>query len=111
MGHKVAERNLLLAKLFNPTEAFQVGLVDELATDKDDALAKCTKQVLTFAKTNPDGYQKTKWRTRGVLIEAMKAKAKEDTQWHYEFYKTEKFQKTVSDYLASVKKRSQQKKQ
>lgn len=50
LSRRIAESALIAGKLFPVEEALKVGLVDEIATDKDDAVAKATAWLSQFAR-------------------------------------------------------------
>jgi 3,2-trans-enoyl-CoA isomerase len=47
------EKAVTLGYVFTSDEALKVGLVDEIATDKADAIAKCEAFLLKFRKVPP----------------------------------------------------------
>lgn len=49
--------------LYTPEEALNIGLVDELATDKADVIGKCEKYISTFAKISREYCQLDKFDT------------------------------------------------
>lgn len=50
VGHRQAELALTSGRMFTGEEALKVGLVDELAADKTDALAKAEAFLKLFAQ-------------------------------------------------------------
>lgn len=50
IGERQAEIALTTGRMFTTDEALKIGLVDELASDKADALAKAEKFLNRFAK-------------------------------------------------------------
>lgn len=50
IGHRQAELALTSGRMFTAEEALKSGLVDELAADKADALAKAENFIKTFAQ-------------------------------------------------------------
>lgn len=49
IGERQTELALTLGKMFTANEALKVGMVDELASDKADAIAKAEKFLKSFA--------------------------------------------------------------
>ncbi|CAL7935780.1 unnamed protein product [Xylocopa violacea] len=60
LGPRRAELALLRGTLFNPKEALEIGLVDELASDKENALKRCKDYITGFKNVPFEGRQKTK---------------------------------------------------
>ncbi|XP_074095681.1 enoyl-CoA delta isomerase 1, mitochondrial isoform X2 [Cotesia typhae] len=50
IGYRRAELALLQGTQFTPKEALDIGLVDELAANKEEAIQKCQKFIDTFAR-------------------------------------------------------------
>lgn len=69
IGKRQAELALTTGRLFKTDEALNVGLVDEIATDKADAVAKCEKFLAKFAKIHPLPRALTKASLRKADIE------------------------------------------
>ncbi|CAK9833365.1 Enoyl-CoA delta isomerase 1, mitochondrial [Anthophora retusa] len=64
IGYRKAEIALLRGTLFHPKEALEIGLVDELASDKADAIKKCQDYINSFKSIPFKGRQKTKMELR-----------------------------------------------
>jgi 3,2-trans-enoyl-CoA isomerase len=50
ISHRQAELALTTGRMFSTDEALKVGLIDEIATDKADAVAKAEKFLGSLAK-------------------------------------------------------------
>ena len=57
----------MLGKLFHPDEALKIGLVDDLAKDKEEAVEKCEKVLVELSKPIPWALHATKMQARWVL--------------------------------------------
>lgn len=66
-----AELALTTGKLFTTEEALKVGLIDEVATDKEDCLVKSEAFFKRFAKVNPIARMFTKQALRGKDIQVI----------------------------------------
>ncbi|CAK9797047.1 Enoyl-CoA delta isomerase 1, mitochondrial [Anthophora quadrimaculata] len=64
IGYRKAEIALLRGTLFHPKEALEIGLIDELASDKADAIKKCQDYINSFKSIPSKGRQKTKMELR-----------------------------------------------
>ena len=60
-----AELALTTGRLFKTDEALKVGLIDETASDKEEAMVKSTKYFEEFTKINPIARSLIKDRLRG----------------------------------------------
>lgn len=100
-----AESALTLGTMFSTDEAHKVGLVDEIATDKADALARCEKFLLQFAKISPNARALTKQIFRGKDLAALEKNREADLQWFLTASGDPKVQKSLEMYLESMKKK------
>lgn len=64
-----AEIALTTGYLFKTEEALKVGLIDEIANDKADAIVKCENFFKRFAKINPTSRAFTKQLLRKHIID------------------------------------------
>lgn len=97
------EKALTTGKLFKTTEALKIGLIDEEATDKADAIKRCTTFLLQFAKMSPDARAITKKLLRGKEIAALEQNLEQDLQKFLLFVNLPKFQKGLDMYLKALK--------
>lgn len=86
LSAKQTEQAVLSGKLFSTEDAFKIGLVDEIATDKSDAIAKCENYLSRF-KDIP-------LAARGVTKQSMRRWELEDISRNRE-RDVEEFVKTV----------------
>lgn len=98
-----AEQALTLGTLFSTDEALQVGLIDEVASDKEDALARCEKFLLQFAKVDPNARAITKKAFRGRDIAALEKTREQDLQLFCFAVDNPKVQKGLELYMESLK--------
>lgn len=100
-----AEQALTLGTLFTTDEALKVGLIDEIATDKDDALARCEKYLLKFSKVDRDARAITKKAFRSKDIIELEDKREQDVQLFVFAVNNAKVQKGLEAYIESLKKK------
>lgn len=104
-----AERALTLGTLFTTEQALQVGLIDEIAVDHGDALARCETFLLQFSKIDANARAITKKAFRGRDIAALENRREEDLQLFCFAVDNPKVQKGLELYLESLKKKQQSK--
>ncbi len=106
LGQRHGERHVMRGTLHKPNEALEIGLVDELAANEDEAVAKCLKQLEKAAMANRRAYGMTKHVVRGPFLEAARSDAKQDTDNTLKFVSDEGFQSMVNAYLATVRQKN-----
>ncbi|XP_043482302.1 enoyl-CoA delta isomerase 1, mitochondrial-like [Leptopilina heterotoma] len=105
IGYRKAELALLRGTLFTPEEALNINLVDELASNKDDAIAKCEKYINSFDKIPAEAVGVTKLQLRNNLISWLKNNRQKDTEIFVNFVTSPKVQAGLEMYLQSLKKK------
>lgn len=100
-----AEIALTQGKMFSTEEALKIGLVDELASDKADALAKCEKFVESFRKIPREARAVTKQSFRRKDLEELEANREQDIQMFIYSVQMPKTQKNLEMYLERLKKK------
>ncbi|KAF7995474.1 hypothetical protein HCN44_006581 [Aphidius gifuensis] len=104
IGYRQAEVALLKGELFPPEKALEIGLVDELATSKDDAIDKCQKYINSYAKIPAGARIKTKLDLRGEQLQWLIKNREADTQDFLYYIRQPKVQAGLELYLQSLKK-------
>lgn len=102
---RTAELALTTGKLFTVDEALKVGLIDEVATDKNDAIAKAEKFLTQFAKIHPMARANTKNLLREAAIKRLEENKEEDLQSFLNYVKLPAVQKGLEIYMQSLKKK------
>lgn len=97
------EKALTLGTMFTTDEALKVGLVDELATDKEDAVRRCKQFLLQFAKISPEARALSKLNSRGKEIAELENSREKDLQNFVFFVNNPKVQQGLELYLQSLK--------
>lgn len=100
-----AESALTLGTMFTTDEAHKIGLVDEIATDKADALARSEKFLLRFTRISPDARALTKKLFRGKDLAELEKSREKDLQLFLSVVVEPKVQKGLELYLESLKKK------
>lgn len=97
------EKALTVGKMFSTAEALNIGLVDEEATDKADAIKRCQQFLWQFAKVSPDARALTKKMLRGKDIADLEQNLEQDLQKFLFFVNSPKVQKGLEMYLEALK--------
>lgn len=86
-----------------PCEALKIGLVDEEASDKQDAINRCEKILLKHAKINPAARALTKKIFRGEAIERLEKNREPDFQQFWDLLTQKHVQKNIEMFIESLK--------
>nr|CAD7397419.1 unnamed protein product [Timema poppensis] len=100
-----AELALTTGRMFSTEEALNVGLIDEVATNKSDAIAKAESFLNNIAKIPASACQQTKLQFRKEALDNLKNNLDSDLQIFVGFLETPKIQKSLELYLESLKKK------
>lgn len=100
-----AELALTQGRMFTTEEALKVGLVDELASDKADALARCEKFLEGFRKIPREARMITKQSFRRPGIEELESNREQDIQLFVYAVTMPQTQKNLEGYLERLKKK------
>lgn len=100
-----AEMALTLGTLFKTDEALRIGLVDEVAADKAEAIAKCEAFLLKHQKVNPDARFQTKMLIRGKDIQKLVDSRKSDEEMFFSIVNQDKMQKQLGLFVTVLKVR------
>lgn len=98
-----AEKALTLGTMFSTSEALKIGLIDEEASDKQDALKRCEQFLLQFGKVSPDARAMTKKVFRGKALSDLEDNRESDLQLFVATANLPKVQKGLGLYLESLK--------
>jgi len=102
---RVAERALTQGRMFTTQEAFEVGLVDEIANSKEEALEKCAAFIGSFAKVNPLARGLTKLQFRADNIKEFEKIREKDVANFIALASRPEIQKDMGIYLENLKKK------
>lgn len=102
IGQREAEYGLLNGKLYTVAEAKNIGLIDKIVTDQEEAIALCKKEILQMNKCVPMAWHLTKLQLRETPIARLKSRRAEDTQNFVNLVMTDHMQAYLGKYLASL---------
>ncbi|XP_038206227.1 enoyl-CoA delta isomerase 1, mitochondrial-like [Zerene cesonia] len=102
-----AEIALTTGKMFTVEEAFELGLIDEVAIDKEDAINKCKQFIKRFDNISPLARSITKKKLRTKTTEWLKANRQADVNDSVKLISRQDFQKKLEIYIQSLKQREQ----
>lgn len=100
-----AELALTLGKLFKTDEALKIGLIDEIATTKDEAIAKCESFLLLQQKVPSAARNITKQRLRGKDVQKLADNRETDIELFASFVVDKKIQRDLGLYVRVLKLR------
>lgn len=107
LPRRVAERSLSQGQMFTTEQALQIGLVDDVASSKGEALDKCTKFIDTFAKVNPLARSLAKQQFRAADLQRFQTERAKDLESFLAFINHPQMQEGLGIYLNSLKKKQQ----
>ena len=102
IGQRKAEMALLPGKLFSAKEAFDIGLVDDVASSSDETLEMCRSYLKSLSKSYPSARAMSKRLIRKPAIEALKDKFDEDVDLYVKLIMSEEFQKAADSHVKAV---------
>lgn len=105
IGKRQTELALTKGQLFSTDEALKLGLIDEVATDKNDAIGKAKKFFEGFAKVHPLARQLTKMSLRKNDLSALMDHRDEDMEQFLFFVNQPKVQQGLEKYIEALKKK------
>eukprot|EP00099_Drosophila_melanogaster_P007634 NP_001260304.1 uncharacterized protein Dmel_CG4598, isoform B [Drosophila melanogaster] len=106
LPQRIAERALNQGRMFTTEEALKVGLIDETANNKEEAIEKCVAFIGTFAKVNPLARSLTKQQFRAADLQQLQNGRKEDLEKFLFFVNQPAVQKGLGIYLEGLKKKA-----
>ena len=98
-----AEMALTLGTLFTTEEAHKIGLIDDIATDKADAVAKCEAFLNRFKKIPPMARALTKQNFRIKDIQELEDNRTSDIDLFEAAVSNPKVQKSLELYIEALK--------
>ncbi|KAG4066931.1 hypothetical protein HA402_007679 [Bradysia odoriphaga] len=105
LSQRETEKALTLGTLYNTDEALKIGLVDEIATDKADAIQKCENFLLQYKNVSPMARSLTKLSLRKQSLEELENSREADMQSFWSNLIEPVNQKRLGEYLQSLKKK------
>lgn len=98
-----AEMALTLGQMFKTEEALKIGLIDEIAADKADAIAKCEAFLNKYQKIPPQARAITKQMIRGADIKELADNREADIELFASAITDNKIQTSLGRYVAFLK--------
>lgn len=83
-----------------------MGLIDEVATDKADAIAKCKAFIAKYNKISPVARAITKQKVRGDILKNFIDRRESDLQEFLGFIKNPQVQQSLEMYIQALKKKA-----
>ncbi|OAD51969.1 Enoyl-CoA delta isomerase 1, mitochondrial [Eufriesea mexicana] len=105
IGYRRAEIALLQGTLFHPKEALEIGLVDELTSDKSNAIKKCQDYIKSFKNISTKGRQRTKMELRKHNLLWLKVNRSADLNEFLTFVQLPDVQAGLKLYIQTLKKK------
>lgn len=100
-----ADKALMTGKLFNTDEAFKLGLIDEIANDKNDAILRCEKYLDNFNKMDLGPRGITKLHVRQDFIDKIDKIREKEIQTFVNSVLNPNTQDTIEKYLKNLQKK------
>lgn len=100
-----AEMALTLGKLFTTDEALRIGMIDEIAADRAEAIAKCEAFLSRYQKIPSSARNLTKHYLRHKDVQDLLDKQKADTDIFIDFITGKQIQKSLGMFIAVLKVR------
>lgn len=105
MTARQAEKALTLGTMFTTDEAAKIGIIDDVASDKADAIKRCTQFILDCGKVSPDARTRTKLALRGKDLAELQNNREAELQEFYTQIISPTVQNAIETYLKALKAR------
>ncbi|XP_014219473.1 enoyl-CoA delta isomerase 1, mitochondrial [Copidosoma floridanum] len=106
IGYRQTELALMRGSLFKPQDALKIGLIDEIASDKNDTIAKCEKYISSYAKISREAREATKLSLRKKTLEWLEKNRDWDSTIFLNFVQLPQVQDGLDKYLQALKIKS-----
>lgn len=98
------EMALTQGTIFNTEEALEIGLIDEIASDKIEAIEKSLKFLNRYKNIPKEARALTKLAFRKKVLELLNADREKDIENFVNFIKSEATQKMLAAFFKAQKK-------
>lgn len=102
LSYHETEKALMTGKLFTTSEAFKYGMIDEIASDKNDAILKCEKYLENFKTMNLEPRGITKSHLRQDFMNSIYKIREQEIDCFVNSIMNSKTQHTIENYLKSL---------
>ena len=102
IGQRKAERALLPGTLFSAKEAFDVGLVDDVASSSDEVIEMCRSYLKSLSKSYASARAMSKGLVRKPAIDFLLNRFDEDVDLYVKLIMSENFQKAADAHVKAV---------
>ncbi|KAJ4432016.1 hypothetical protein ANN_20630 [Periplaneta americana] len=105
LSTRETELALTMGRMFSTDEALKIGLIDEVASDKQDAVSKAEKFLIGMSKIPATARKLTKLVCREEALKWLTKNREQDLQQFLHFVNLEAVQKGLHLYLEALKKK------
>lgn len=102
LPRRLAERSLSRGQIFSTQEALQIGLVDDVANSKEEALIKCVEFIGTFDKVNSLARSQSKLQFRAADMQQFERERATDLETFVSFINNPIMQEKLGEYLKNL---------
>ncbi|CAL1271248.1 unnamed protein product [Larinioides sclopetarius] len=102
---RAAEHALKTSKLFNPKEALDCGIVDELVDSSSDLLPKAEEALNQFLKVPGPAFQKEKLSVRKPFVDSLISYEDQDVDDIVKVFLADETQNILGKYLENLKRK------
>lgn len=106
IGSRHTEVSLTQGRLYTTDEALKIGLVDELANSKEEALQKAERFLASFGRIAPQARTLSKMAVRGRAVDKLAKNREADVKTFLQFVNNDKVQMGLEMYLEALKKKA-----
>ena len=105
VGHRQAEKSLMLGTLYSAQDALSIGLVDAVVNDDESVLDVCQKEAVRWTKIPPHSRVASKQLLRQPHLQKLEGNRQEDLDLFCKVCLSDKVQANLGLYLESLKKK------
>ena len=105
VGHRNAELMLTQAKLYTPSEALDIGLLDEVYNGNDDFIYRCIECLRPFIATSPASRRLMKQQLRAELVNEFLSCREKESEEFVAFVSQASVQNSLGEYIQKLKRK------
>ncbi|KAL5279292.1 ECI1.2 family protein [Megaselia abdita] len=103
LSKRSVELALLQGRIYKTNQALEIGLIDEIANDKDETIKKCEEFIAKYSRVQSLAFSLTKRELRGKAISELTSNRQGDLQFFVDSINNPSVQKFLEKYLQSLK--------